>query len=306
MLRILYGPGAHGGTVGDIQRALLAAGFDPQGTDGLYGRDTGAAVTSFQQARGLPTTGFVDDATWQALMQKPLPATNIRSLELTAAFEGHGYTLAQGNWDGAWLTWGIIGFTLKHGEVSQIILSIQANTPQLVRQAFGDKADELIRVMRDSPENQQAWANSVSVGSRLVEPWRSGFALLGQFPQVQEAQRQRAFSDYFVPAVNTAKSFSLKSELGLALAFDIHVQNGGVHSTARAAIQNALAAQPPSTEQALREIIANAVADAADPSFSADVRQRKLTVARGVGEVHGGHFVLANWGLSESPASELG
>ena len=68
-------------------------------------------LRAFQTAKSLPATGKVDDVTWQALMQRPIPGTDLRSLELTAAFEGHGYTLAQGNWDGAWLTWGVIGFT---------------------------------------------------------------------------------------------------------------------------------------------------------------------------------------------------
>ncbi len=101
--RTILGPGAHSGS---------AAGFDSNGTDGIYGPDSIAAVEPFQQAHAMPVTGIVDDATWQALMQTPVPAIDVPSLELTVAFEGHGYTLAMGNFDGAWLTSGIIGFTL--------------------------------------------------------------------------------------------------------------------------------------------------------------------------------------------------
>ena len=35
--------------------------------------------------------------------------------------EGHGFTMVAGDFDGAGLTWGIIGFTLKHGEIQRIV-----------------------------------------------------------------------------------------------------------------------------------------------------------------------------------------
>jgi hypothetical protein len=305
MARKLYGPGARGGIVGDIQRALDAAGLDPHGIDEAYGDNTSSAVRAFQQARGFAVTGIVDEQTWNALMQKPMPSADVRCLELTAAFEGHGYTLAQGNWDGAWLTWGIIGFTLKYGEVQEIILNIQASAPQLIAQAFGDDAGTLLAVMKDSLRNQERWANSISVGSRLAEPWRTGFSMLGQFPQVRDEQRRIAHEQYFLPAIATARDLKLKTELGMALCFDIHVQNGGIGPAARTAINEALATQPPATEQDLRQIVADAVADAAVARFSEDVRERKMTIADGEGNVHGGHFVLENWGLSELPTPEL-
>jgi hypothetical protein len=50
-----------------------------------------------------------------------------------------------------------------------------------------------------------------------------------------------------------------------------------------------------------RQFIANAVADASK-TRKEDVRARKLTIAAGTGKVHGEVFVLANWGLDDSPA----
>lgn len=285
-MRTLYGSGAHGGVVESLQRRLSSVGCDTKGVDGSYGANTMLAVQKFQSANSLPVTGIVDDVTWAKLMpQVPIPAVDVRSLELTAAFEGHGYTLAQGNWDGAWLTWGIIGFTMKHGEVQKIILQVAAQTPQLLTTAFGDCAGKLLEVMRDSSRNQEQWAISISIGSRIAEPWLSGFRLLGQLAPVQEIQRRMARNDYFVPAQRTAAGFKLKSELGLALCFDIHVQDGGVGDDAQSDIADAVAAKPPANERAMREIIANAVADNANSTFSADVRARKLTIADGQGTV---------------------
>lgn len=46
------------GVVQDIQRALLAKGFNPGKIDGVIGAETGAAIRAFQQANGLATGGL--------------------------------------------------------------------------------------------------------------------------------------------------------------------------------------------------------------------------------------------------------
>jgi hypothetical protein len=48
-------------------------------------------------------------------------------------------------------------------------------------------------------------------------------------------------------------------------------------------------------------IIANVVANGSLPQFRQDVLSRKLTIATGAGAVHGGTFVLRNWGLADVP-----
>jgi Putative peptidoglycan binding domain len=153
---------------GDREEASAAAesaqGFDPKGIDGDYGGDTRKAVRSFQRANGLQPTGEVDVATWRKLMARPIPTVRDRSLQLTAAFENHDFTLAQGNFDDAGITWGIIGFTLKHGELSKIVLEIQNRKPSLVKQAFGAKADELLKILRGSRAKQLAFADRISLG----------------------------------------------------------------------------------------------------------------------------------------------
>jgi hypothetical protein len=116
---------------------------------------------------------------------------------------------------------------------------------------------------------------------------------------VQALQLELADQDYGQPSVETANALGLETELGRALAFDIHVQNGGIKAKARRDIESALDETPVTTEQELRVIIANAVADASS-SFREDVRARKLSIATGTGKVHGELFVLANWGLDET------
>ena len=302
MSRTIAGRGTHGPLVTVVQQALVDAGFDPRGVDGDYGGHTVAAVELFQKQRGLPMTGTVDDVTWQALVAQPLPGVDVRALALTAAFEGHGYSLALGNFDGAWLTWGIVGFTLKHGEVQKIVLGTEHRHPELIVEAFGDQAADLIAIMRAPAAQQKEWADSLTSGGRLVEPWRTKFARLGSFPQVQAEQRRRAHEDYFEPAVATARRAGLRSELGMALCFDVHVQNGGIKAAAREQIRLALEQTPAADERDVRRAIANAVADHSSTKWRENVRARKLCIADGAGRVHGQDYVLERWGLGETPA----
>src|SRR6266540_5095581 len=165
MARVLFAQGLRGDIVRTIQRRLTARGFDPKGIDGGYGKNTRKAVRVFQQQNGLQPTGEVSVLTWRKLMNRPIPPVRDRALQLTAAFEGHDFTLAQGNFDGAGITWGIIGFTLKHGELRKIVLEIQRRNPALIKQAFGARADELVKIMRGSKAQQLASANRISRGT---------------------------------------------------------------------------------------------------------------------------------------------
>jgi hypothetical protein len=299
MGRSLFGIGAQGPLIADLQTWLAARGFDPRGSDGLYGIDTAAAVRGFQSSVAQPATGTVNDEQWTALTGKAVPDVEARALQLTSTFEGHGYGLVQGNWDGAWLTWGIVGFTLKNGDIQTIIRNLQRSGSRSLAAAFGDNVRQLLDVMNAAESEQEAWANRITMGARVAEPWRTHFHQFGTFADVQAEQRLRAHQDYFVPAMRTAAALGLVTELGIALCFDIHVQNGGVGGAARDAVARSAAA---GTELARREALANAVAEHAKPEFRDDVRARKMAIARGQGVVHERRVDLAAWGLTENAA----
>jgi hypothetical protein len=272
--------------------------------DGDYGDRTARAVAAFRRSNALGRADQVDAPTWEALLGRPLPSVRERALQVTAAFEGHGFTLVQGNYDGAWLTWGVIGFTLKHGELSQIVLEAHRRNPRLVRQAFGAKTDELLAVMRGAKTRQLAWANSISLGAskaKVAEPWKTAFRKFGELPAVQKIQLER-IDARFGKAREIARSLGLKTELGLALSFDVVVQNGSVSDAARAQIEREVGAQPIHKERELRVIVAHAVADHSNPKYRLDVLSRKRALATGAGEVHGRMYVLRNWGLDASRA----
>lgn len=60
-------PMMQGSDVLEIQRALIRAGEQALGTDGIFGPDTERAVRDFQQRRGLTVDGIVGPATRSAL-----------------------------------------------------------------------------------------------------------------------------------------------------------------------------------------------------------------------------------------------
>lgn len=61
--------GSEGLEVVDLQRRLLALGFDPGEDDGVFGPLTLAAVTAYQESRSLEVDGIVGVHTWTALLQ---------------------------------------------------------------------------------------------------------------------------------------------------------------------------------------------------------------------------------------------
>jgi peptidoglycan hydrolase-like protein with peptidoglycan-binding domain len=105
---VVIAQGARGNLVVQLQRALGDSVAQP---DGVYGPATATAVRRAQTRNSLPATGEADPVTWSAVTNQPTPSLLDRALQLTATFEGHGFGLAQGNFDGAGITWGVIGFS---------------------------------------------------------------------------------------------------------------------------------------------------------------------------------------------------
>jgi peptidoglycan hydrolase-like protein with peptidoglycan-binding domain len=292
-----------GGLIKDLQARLAGAGSSPGVLDGIYGGDTEMAIRHWQAQPGQTPTGKMTDDAWVALFGE-LPPIFDRCLQLTAAFEGHGYELVAGNFDDAWITWGIIGFTLKHGELGRMLKQIRADHPAIFRDAFGGLEAEFVDVLDASDARKRDWANSISIGQnrrRVREDWSSAFRRLGSRAEVQAIQRRFA-RGYWDIALRDAERFGLRTEMGLALAFDVAVQNGGADAGDVSRIRKKLQNNPPQTEQDLRIIVANGIAEGSKPQWIADVRRRKLAIATGTGTVHGSAYAVKTWGLDEFKA----
>ena len=286
----------------DLQRQNFVVGDPLKFADGDFGGKTFTALQNLQTTRGLPASGAVEQVTWQQLTSDPLPSLFERCLQVTAAFEGHGFGLAKGNFDGAGITWGVIGFTLSNREIQAILTTAEQHTPGTLLRVMGPLAAQWLTIAAKPLNQQIAWANALSLGATkegLPADWLSAFARLGDEPIIKRIQMQRAYDRYFVPCAASARTLKLKSELGILLAFDVHVQNGSFKPAAFALA----AALPASTPEAVRrDKLAQAVAQSARPQYQADVLSRKRTLASGQGMVHGAAYTLAAWGLGEDLA----
>ncbi len=193
---------------------------------------------------------------------------------------------------------------MKSGHVQKIVRAINNTQPDLVRRAFCSQHDEFLQLISAPSEFQKKWCTAHTLrNGALAEPWRSMLAEFGKIPEVQAEQIRQVRVDYLEPAIRTARKLRFTSELGLALCFDFHVQNGGLRTEVWSSIEREVSDGMSEVER--RRIVANAVAAAAG-KWGGDVRVRKLTIANGEGTVHGHHYVLENWGLSgEVAASEL-
>jgi len=106
-----------------------------------------------------------------------------------------------------------------------------AHDPEIVTNAFGSLADELRGIMNASSQEQEKWANRISIGSdrtAIKRDWRDAFDRFGSYPYVQKLQVERARNKYWNMAKADGEALRLTSDMGYALCFDIAVQNGGV------------------------------------------------------------------------------
>lgn len=290
---------ARGHIVRLLQENLDKLGFDMGVIDGVFGKGSSAAVAAWQEQNNRTVTGEISRAEYE-LITGEIPDAFSLALQLTARFEGHGFGLAKGNFDGAILTWGIIGFTFRYGSFQEVIKRIDADDPNAVQGAFGDLTDKFRALLKLSPTSAKAavWADDISEpgGRGILKPeWRDAFSALGATRAARDAQVALAREKYWDRAVADAKAMGIDDARGLALSFDIAVQCGGISTSEKATIN---ARGGGVDGQARRELVANVVADAtSNARWIEDVRSRKMTIASGDGEVHGGRFRTRDWGL---------
>jgi peptidoglycan hydrolase-like protein with peptidoglycan-binding domain len=237
----------HGLLVKVLQAALKQANHYTSAIDGDYGPGTEAAVKALQQSSGRPGDGICRDADWEKITGLPAPSLFDRCLQLTAAFEGTGFEQAVGNFDGAYLTWGIIGYTLKH-DLPLFLDNVEREVPGTLARAFGGKEGELREILAAPDSEKQRWANAISEGANLYglrSDWKEAFARLGSFPEVQDLQIKDAKERYWATCHRDARRWQAADALDVALLFDTAVQNGGAGRDSIAEPLDALARSEP-------------------------------------------------------------
>lgn len=306
--------GSHGDAVREIQQRLAALQLYRGPIDGAFGGGTEAALKTFQKTTGLEVDGTVGPRTWAKLFDGAEPEPNpllaeplqTRCLALTGSFEtGAGFPDCfaglSGDFDGQGLSLGVCQWNFGQKSLQPLLASALAGFRPLLADIFHERLATLEAVLEAPHEEQLAFARSIQhpVQHYVLEPWRGMFKALCRSREFQRVQSEAA-GKLFEQAQRLCERFGLPADnqRGLALMFDIVIQNGSISKVVESRIHTdfaRIAPELPPAEQQLARMrsIANRRADAANPRWVEDVRARKLCIAEGRGKVHGIQYELA-------------
>jgi hypothetical protein len=283
-----------------LQHFLDRSGFKVA-QDGDFGDKTLAALHNWQSSMGLPQSNGLSSDDWQRLTSGPAPSIFDFCLQLTASFEGTGFNGAVGNFDGAGVTFGIIGFTATNGELSALVQRARQLDSGILDRTFGSLKQELIDGLgKPTAQARAEWGDSVSTGRNhynLQSDWRRAFETFGQEPLVRALQIERAYSVYWKKARDLFARYGLASALDAALVYDIAVQNTLSGETDARIIARFKEGRLTPTQRRL--IIVEEISDSSSPRWRNDVFARKSAIARGEGKSHGARYSLKAWGLDD-------
>jgi len=293
----------YGHLVREMQVGLHQLGFAPQGFDMIFGPDTAQSLTTWRAATGQDSSEeILTSANWKALTEKPVPDLFDICAQATAAFEGHGFGTIAGDFDGAVLTWGYHGYTLKYDHLQAVLSAIVAESPAALEAAFGAERAASVTAMLAMPNaDQQRWArdNVMDNNKKVRRDWFEQFAALGGLEVAREAQLARSRSYFWQGmALPHAKKMGLVEPLSLGMLFDAAIQQGGAAGTTIDKVNAARASNPDITEMDLRKVLAKALtAQIGEGRFRNDVAARRKTFITGRGRVHGATYDFGFWGF---------
>ncbi|MBI1807061.1 MAG: hypothetical protein HYR76_08445 [Ignavibacteria bacterium] len=235
-----------------------------------------------------------------------------RVLALTASFETSlGYPdcfgSVAGNFDGQGISFGALQWNLGQGSLQPLWKAMRDDSKRndTLKKIMGDLYDEFVKMLDSSKDEQVEWAKNIQltkvVNNRtiwyLVDKWKNALNALGKSSEMIALQVKTTEVRYEI-ALDNCRRFELLTERGVALMFDINVQNGKVDKNgAGEKIRHDYLAIPSTLsedEAQVRKmiIIANRRSEVVPSQWQADVRNRKLTIANGRGTVHGKQYDL--------------
>ena len=307
----VFRSGSRGGEVRRIQEQLAGLGFYRGPLDGDFGGGTLSAVKAFQQAKGLGADGIVGPNTWRTLFDEEIPEPEIlskplkeRCLALTGTFESNKshpdyFATLSGDFDGQGISFGVLQWNFGQNTLQRLLGDMIAEHPDMMRNTFQNHYETLTEALDADKEELMEFARSIQhpVQHYVHQPWRGMFKALGRSAECQALQVKYA-EGLYRDALELCTEYGLWSERAAALMFDIKVQNGSIRRVAKARILAEFEDLPgdlPRNDRELEQmrIVANRRAEASNPRWVEDVRERKLCCATGEGSVHGVPFRIS-------------
>lgn len=275
-----------------------------------WGKLTAAALNSWLESRQKPASGTLTYGDWKELTGASPPSLFDLCAQVTASFEGHGFSKAVSNVgtnDRSVLTWGYNGFTFAAGQIQEIIQNVDTADSSILKDMLGDRAASVRDMLKMTVDKQIEWAKSNMIDGTALKPdWVSFFKAFGENPIVQKAQIAHAKKQYWdEKASRQAIELGLLEPLSYALLYDIAIQNNGLQDAEMAAIKGEM--EKPKNqntgEEKYRELIVRTLLDRdtiKTGGFIEAVRGRKRILTTGVGKKsasEGKSYHLGYWGL---------
>jgi len=297
----------YGHLVRRMQLALRSGGFDTQGIDMIFGDDSEKALLAWRASTGRPAIdAILTRQDWAALIGPPEPDLFDLCAQTTAAFEGHGFGKIVGDFDGAVMTWGYHGYTLKFGHLQVVLKRIEEAGPETLNAVFGNERANGLRTMlaMGSIDDQTTWArnNVLKADGTIDDEWHRLFDDLGEQEVTRTAQLAHSRAAFWNgKAVPQAAKMGLTEPLSVGMLFDAAIQQGGASTATVKAVNDARAQNPAITEMSLREVLAKGLRDQlSDSKWADDVFARRKVFISGRGKVHGANYDLGYWGFFAS------
>lgn len=141
-------------------------------------------------------------------------------VRLVSAREGRPDSLNR-NLDGVGLSYGVIQWTQKSGNLGKLLVALHAADPAAFVRIFGPSWQKLLDV------TQRGSLESVDGAVLWEEPWASRFIAAGRHPAFVDVQwAMAAQGAHFRGAERVAALLGIRTERAMALFFDRSVQQG--------------------------------------------------------------------------------
>lgn len=164
----------YGHLVGRMQRSLNSSGHGAGAVDLDFGSTTAKALESWHKATGFDEPAALSLNEWRMLTGEDAPDLFDICAQVTAAFEGHGFDRIVGDFDGAVATWGYHGYTLRYGNLQNVLKLTEERAPGAMVEAFGEqKGAALQDMLRMDLPAQCAWGKKISF-RRMVRSGGTG------------------------------------------------------------------------------------------------------------------------------------
>jgi len=229
-------------------------------------------------------------------------------VNITASYEGTGYDRVVGNFDGQGFTFGLFGFCLGQGSLQSLVRKMHNKNPEKFSNActvfvphYGkhmNLAATLLEACTLSPSQAVEWAKDRQKNNVPDPQWKAVFSNLGNISEFREVQIE-AVQPRFIRARDYCVKYKMPTVRALALFFDCTIQQGSLKAATTAKI--AFRSLSAKNYKERMTIIAQEMANQANPKWRQDVLSRRMAIVRGWGTVHGRQYFLdREFDLSDS------